>query len=188
MTDENNVPLRAIEIKIKGKNDSATAITLNNGTFISKLLPTGIYGLTITAPGYELYLDSMQIKEPPASVSILLHHIMHMLDEVKVVQKVLSMIQRDDTIEFNSNNYKVNPDADGTDLIRKMPAIDISGSKISAQGETVTKIVVDGQPFFSNDPYAALKNLPADMIEKVQVYNEKSDQEQFTGFSGREHN
>ena len=93
------------------------------------------------------------------------------------------MAQKDDTLEFNAGAFKVNPDADAADLVRKMPTIDISGKTISAQGESVTKIVVDGKPFFGNDPYAALKNLPADVIDKVQVYNEKSDQEQFTGFS-----
>jgi len=63
-----------------------------------------------------------------------------------------------------------------------MPSIEIRDKQITAQGESVIKILVDGKPFFGTDPFASLKNLPADVIDKVQVYNEKTDQEQFTGF------
>jgi hypothetical protein len=105
------------------------------------------------------------------------------LDEVKIVAKVLAMVQKDDTLEFNAGAYKVNPDADAADLVRKMPSLEISGKNVTAQGESVVKVLVDGKPFFDNDPYASLKNLPAEIIDKVQVYNEKSEQEQFTGFS-----
>ncbi len=107
----------------------------------------------------------------------------HKLKEVTIKQKMPAVVLKGDTTEYNASSYKVNPDADAADLVRKMPSIIINGNKVSAAGETVLKVVVDGRSFFGDDAYATLKNLPADIIAKVQVYNEKSDQEQFTGFS-----
>ena len=183
LTDERNKPIRPAEIKIKQKDaESSTATT--NWSFTFKSLKPGIYNISITAAGFEDYTNNFRISDANVNLGrIILLPANHILDEVSIVEKVLAMVQKDDTLEFNSGAYKVNPDADAAELISKMPTIQINDKQITAQGENVVKVLVDGKPFFGNDPYASLKNLPADIIDKVQVYNEKSDQEQFTGFS-----
>ena len=184
VVNEENTPLKAIELTITNHKDSTKSTTDKEGNFLIKTIATGFWYLTIIAHGYEGYADSFQVSNANINLGqIRLQHVVHELDAVKIVEKVLAMVQKDDTLEFNSGAYKVNPDADAADLIKKMPSIEINDKQVTAQGETVTKIVVDGKPFFGNDPYASLKNLPADIIDKVQVYNEKSDQEKFTGFS-----
>ncbi|MBE2290353.1 MAG: outer membrane beta-barrel protein [Chitinophagaceae bacterium] len=104
------------------------------------------------------------------------------LDEVKIVAKIVAVAQKDDTVEYAGSAYKVNINADAAELVRKMPGIELNGKEVRAHGETVLKVMVDGKPFFGDDPWATLKGLPADVIQKVQVYNDMTDQERITGF------
>ena len=186
VVNENNKPIPSAIISVFQKDSTRHTTTTNKeGAFLVALTTTGKFYLSINAPGYEEYTDSTDLSKAPSGVfpRIILHTAVHMLDEVKIVEKIMAMVQKDDTLEFNSGAFKVNEDADAADMVRKMPTIEINDKQITAQGENVVKILVDGKPFFGTDPWAALKNLPADVIDKVQVYNEKSDQEQFTGFS-----
>ncbi|MCC6817857.1 MAG: TonB-dependent receptor, partial [Bacteroidia bacterium] len=89
--------------------------------------------------------------------------------------------QKNDTFEFNASNYKVNPDATAENLITKMPGITNENGTIKAQGEEIKKVTVDGQDFFGDDAAAALKNLPAEIVDKIQVFDRSSDQAAFTG-------
>lgn len=105
--------------------------------------------------------------------------------ELKAVEKVATQAraeQQGDTTIFNAGAYKVNPDATAEDLISKMPGITNDNGTIKAQGEAVKRVLVDGTAFFGDDASIALKNLPAEVIDKVQVFDKLSDQAQFTGF------
>lgn len=104
------------------------------------------------------------------------------LEGVKITSDRLAVQQKDDTTQYDAGMFKTNPDATAEDLIRKMPGMDLSSGTPKTQGEQVKKVLVDGKPFFGEDPSAALKNLPAEVIDKVQVYDEKSEQSQFSGF------
>ena len=108
------------------------------------------------------------------------------LDQVEVKEKIPLATQNGDTTDYNSSAYKVLPDANAEDLIRKMPGVVIENGKVQAQGEDVKEVLVDGKPFFGNDPNAALKNLPAEIISKIQIFDQKSDQANFTGFDDGE--
>jgi len=102
------------------------------------------------------------------------------LDAINIRTKSIEM--NGDTTEINAGSFKVNPDASAEDLIAKMPGVMKSGGDLQAQGEKVQRVLVDGKPFFGEDPKAALKNVPADAISKVQIYDAQSEQSQFTGF------
>ena len=95
--------------------------------------------------------------------------------------KTQAVLVKGDTTEINANNFKVNPDATAEDLVGKMPGVSSSNGQIQAQGETVKKVLVDGKPFFGEDPNAALKNLPAEVVGKIQIYDAKSEQSLFSG-------
>jgi hypothetical protein len=90
--------------------------------------------------------------------------------------------QKGDTTSFNANAFKTQTNAQAEDLIRKMPGITMQGGQIQAQGEQVQKILVDGREFFGSDPSIALRNLPADAIDRVEVLDQRSDQSRLTGF------
>ncbi|HMO61608.1 MAG TPA: TonB-dependent receptor [Ferruginibacter sp.] len=105
------------------------------------------------------------------------------LDAVTIVSKAPPVSQKDDTLQYNASQFKVNPDATAEDIIKKMPGITVDrAGTVTAQGEQVRKITVDGKDFFGDDATAALRNLPAEIIDKIQVFDRLSDQAQFTGF------
>jgi len=104
------------------------------------------------------------------------------LKEVKVVGQVTAMEQKGDTTQFNAAAFKTNPDATTEDLIQKMPGITVINGTVTAHGETVNRVLVDGKPFFGDDAALTLKSLPAEIVDKIEVFDKLSDQAQFTGF------
>lgn len=106
-----------------------------------------------------------------------------MLDEVVVEAKAVEIMVKGDTIEYNADSYKVQESAVVEDLLKRMPGVEVDADgKITVNGQEVKKILVDGKEFFSDDPKVASKNLPAKMVEKLQVLDRMSDMAQMTGF------
>jgi hypothetical protein len=100
-----------------------------------------------------------------------------------VINNTAPVKQSGDTLNYAASQFKVNPDATSEDMIKKMPGITVDKSgTVTAQGETVKKVTVDGRDFFGDDATATLRNLPAEVIDKIQVFDKLSDQAQLTGF------
>ena len=90
---------------------------------------------------------------------------------------------KEDTVEYNAGSFKTQPNANVEELLKKLPGVKVEkDGTVKAQGEKVNRVFVDGKEFFGNDPKLATRNLPADAIDKVQVYDRQSDQSQLTGF------
>jgi hypothetical protein len=87
-----------------------------------------------------------------------------------------------DTTQFYADAFAVNKDASAEDLVSKLPGLTMEGTSVRSQGEDIRQVLVDGRQFFSDDPMIALRNLPAEIIERVQVYDKLSDQAELTGF------
>ena len=105
------------------------------------------------------------------------------MDQVVVEGVQERVTQQGDTTVFTMRDaFKVNPEANAEDLIAKMPGIVVDDGSVQAQGENVQRVLVDGREFFGNDPRTALQTLPAEIIEKIEVFDRLSDQAQFTGF------
>ncbi len=105
------------------------------------------------------------------------------LGTVTVIARTPPVIQKGDTSQFSASQYKVNPDATTEDLIKKMPGITVAkDGTVTAQGEQVKKVTIDGKDFFGDDASAALKNLPSEVVDKIQVFDRLSDQAKLTGF------
>ena len=106
------------------------------------------------------------------------------LKTVVVTGQEVQVVQRGDTTSLNAKAFKTNPDATAGDLIGKMPGISVDASgKTQAQGEQVQQVLVDGKPFFGTDPDAVLKNLPADAVDRVEIFDQQSEQSRFSGFN-----
>lgn len=90
--------------------------------------------------------------------------------------------QKGDTTQFNAGAFKTNPDATLEDLVKKMPGMVVENGQVKVGGEQVQKITIDGKEFFGDDASMALRNLPAEVVDKIQVFDRLSDQAQFTGF------
>ncbi|MDD2298980.1 MAG: TonB-dependent receptor [Fermentimonas sp.] len=113
-----------------------------------------------------------------------------LLSETVVTAKAPEIVVKGDTLEFNADSYKVTESAVVEDLLKKMPGVEIdSEGNITVNGKAISKILVDGEEFFSNDPKVASKNLPAKMVDKLQVLERRTEMAQMTGFDdGEEEN
>ncbi len=143
--------------------------------------------LVVSADGYESQRNYVNWRTRPSENGfeikldpIVLLKKKDKIEEVEVKTKLI--VQKGDTTEMNAGNFQVNPDASAEDLVKKMPGVTSSNGQVQAQGEQVKKVLVDGKPFFGDDPNTALKNLPADVISKIQIFDGRSDQSAFTGF------
>ncbi len=159
-------------------------VTQADGSFKVSVPISAKYKLKVTYLSYKSYVQEINVKKSNISLPLIkLEEDFLLLKDVAIESTQIRVVQKEDTLEFNSAAYKTNPDATAEDLVKKMPGVTTDGSTIKVHGEEVKKVLVDGKEFFGDDPNATLKNLPADMIDKVQVFDKQSEQAQFTGFS-----
>lgn len=160
------------------------AIADTEGRFTLKEVSKGGYVLKITMLGYEELKGEVNLVDQDLNVgSLRMVADSKVLQQVEIKSQMITALQNGDTSEFNAGAFKVMKDASAEELIEKMPGVTIENGQIKAQGDNIQQVLVDGKPFFGNDPTAALKNLPAEVIEKVQIFDAQSDQSQFTGFN-----
>lgn len=106
-----------------------------------------------------------------------------LLNQVQINAEKIAVQVKNDTIQFNAGAFNVKPNDVAEDLLKKLPGVQVeTDGTVKAQGETINKITVDGKPFFGTDPKMATKNIPADAIDKVEIFDRKSDQATFSGF------
>ena len=141
------------------------------------------YILQISNTAYADYIDKIIVDDKPINLGIIsLITKAKLLEEVVVKQKIAAIRMKGDTTEYKADSFKVGVNANVQDLLKRLPGISVNGKgEITAQGQTVKKILVDGEEFFSDDPAVVTQNLRADAIDKVQVFDKKSDQAAFTG-------
>lgn len=179
-------PLISATVAALSVSDSSAvtaALTSNEGTFVLTGLPKGNYILRIAYTGYTVLQQALSIEAADKNLGTIKMEVnAKVLKEVNIVETQVRVEQKGDTTEYNANAYKTNPDATAEDLIKKMPGITTDGGTVKAQGEEVKKVLVDGKEFFGDDANMALKNLPAEVIDKVQVFDKMSEQSQFTRF------
>ena len=155
------------------------------GTFTLNKLTKGKFILLISYPDYADYVEHFALDEAKpqhdfGKISLTLKA--KLLQEVLIKGTVAAMKIKGDTTEFNAKAYTIQPNSKVEDLLKQLPGIQVDkDGKITAQGETVKKVLVDGEEFFGDDPTLVTKNIRGDMVDKVQLYDKKSDQSAFTG-------
>ncbi|HET9055215.1 MAG TPA: outer membrane beta-barrel family protein [Chitinophagaceae bacterium] len=158
--------------------------TDTKGFFELSNLPAGKAILIVSYPSYADYTDELELTENQTVVKNNIPVITKakLLEEVIVKQKFSAIRIKGDTTEFIADSFKVRANANVQDLLKKLPGIQVnSKGEITAQGEKVEKVLVDGEEFFSDDPAVVTENLRADAVSKVQVFDKKSEQAAFTG-------
>ncbi|MBM4169556.1 MAG: hypothetical protein FJ215_10455 [Ignavibacteria bacterium] len=182
----NKKPLQDAHVILMQVTDTAKlgAVTSATGGFKFSRLSRGNYVLKITHVGYAPYQASVVLTGEEVNLgNIELVEISIPLGEVEVQGKLPLAVVKGDTTEFFADAFKTTPDANAEDLVAKIPGVTVEEGRVQAQGETVRQVLVDGRPFFGEDPNAALRNLPAEIVERVQVFDRQSEQAEFTGFS-----
>lgn len=153
------------------------------GHFTFDAVNLGTYSLRVSFIGFEELRKAISVTDnsPIIVDSLLLLEDSKQLNEVKVIGQVAAVIQKNDTLQFNAKAFKVNPDANADELIEKLPGAVIDNGKMQIQGEEVKQVMIDGKLFFGKDATAAMKNIPAEVIDKIQVFDQLSEQSQLTG-------
>jgi hypothetical protein len=182
-------PVGNATLTLMQKKDSSLisfTMTDNNGRFDLTNIQNGEYRLLITHINYHNNNQVFKIDDKHKNIdlgNIFMNDRNKVLSEVTVTNEAPPVTLVGDTIQYNAGSFKTQPNANVEDLLKKLPGVKVEkDGTVKAQGEKVQKVLVDGKEFFGNDPKIATKNLPADAIDKVQVYDKLSDQAQMTGF------
>ena len=186
---KDRIPVTGATVSIYLQNDSTkkdiqTTLTNVTGGFELTGIAAGNYFFEISSIGYQNLKRPVILKDSIKDMGILSFAKQGKdLADVTIISTAPPVTQKGDTTQFSANQYKVNPDATTEDLVKKIPGITVAkDGTVTAQGEQVKKITIDGKDFFGDDASAALKNLPSEVVDKIQVFDKLSDQAQLTGF------
>ncbi len=154
----------------------------SDGKFSMQAIP-GKYLLSVTYPGFADFSDSITLTDQPFDMGIIyLIPKSKLMEEILIRKTIPAIRMKGDTIVYKADSFKVQPGATVEDLLKKLPGVTVDRSgNITAQGERVKKILVDGEEFFSDDPTITTRNLQSGMVEELEVFDKKSDQAEFTG-------
>lgn len=155
-----------------------------DGRFEITRVPNGNYILKVSFVGYESARMPLRVSnEDLARVIVFMKEDPLTLDEVRISGLRPEVEVRGDTTVYNADGIRLNPDATAEDLVRRLPGITVEDGQVQAQGEQVRRVLVDGQEFFGDDALLTLRNLPAEIVGQVELFDEQSDQARFTGFN-----
>jgi len=186
LTDpETRKALPGATVRLSALRDTSyrfSTLTDAEGRFRFEGLRPDSLRLSFSSVGYENLSRSLRLTAAGADLGDLpLPRSARELSGVVVRGSTPPAVQKGDTVQFNASSYKTTPDANAEDLVRKMPGITLENGQVRANGETVQRVTIDGRELFGDDATAALRNLPAEVIDKIQVFDRLSDQAQLTG-------
>ena len=181
-------PLREAAVSLTLARDSSYVgfgITDGDGRFALRNVAVGRYVVQVSALGFQPRRLPVVVSaaSPAPDLGLLrLGPLAHKLGEVIVTQSLAPVEVRGDTLDFNARAFKTQPNAAVEALLKKLPGVEVArDGSIRAQGQTVSRVLVDGKPFFGDDPKLATRNLPADLIDRVQLFDQQNDQAAFSG-------
>lgn len=186
ITDAQGEPLIQASVRVLAAADSALvkgAVTNVSGRFAIENLKPGKYIVEASYVGYTASYSNISMADADKRLKPIALSESSIVLRDAVVKGVRTPIKvKEDTVEFNAEAYKTQPNSVVEDLLKRLPGVEVSSDgKITANGQEVKKILIDGKEFFSDDPTVASRNLPVNMVEKLQVVNRKSDLARITG-------
>lgn len=183
----NKQSLKDASITVLDGRDSSLevfALAKADGSFAIANISLGAMIIQVKFQGYEPYSKQVLFSQANANMDlgiIYLRTASKDLGNVTVTQSVIQM--KNDTMEISASAFKTKPNAVAEDLLKKIPGMEVAkDGSVKSQGETVQRVLVDGKRFFGDDPKMATRNLPPDVIDKIQLFDDLSDQSKFTGF------
>lgn len=185
---DDNTPLPNVTVLLLNTDSIIVheTLTLSDGTFDFEQIEAGDYVLRLQYLGYERTDERVELVQNVDLGTLYLHENARLLDEVTINMRPPVGKQLGDTTQFNAAAFQTMKDASAQDLIEKMPGMISQDGALQAQGEAVAQILVDGKPFFGTDVKAALQNLPAEIIQNIQVFDKLSDKAELSGFDDGE--
>lgn len=189
--DVTNEPLEAATVYVENPADSTLvsySISEKDGDFIVKGKTTAQeLNFFISYTGFQVYTKKISLEEGKVSNlgNIRMSPADNTLDEIQIIGARPPMVVKTDTLEFNAASFATRPDANLEELMKKLPGVEVdTQGNITVNGKPVSRILVNGKEFFGNDPKIATKNLPKEIIDKIQVTDTRTRSEEFTGKAG----
>jgi Outer membrane protein beta-barrel family/Carboxypeptidase regulatory-like domain len=174
-------------VSVTPESDSSDAeftITDKHGSFIIRNLNPGNYRLLITFEGLRHISKKFSVHAAEKDVdlgTLYMQKVSDLLQEVVIQRPPMSI--KKDTVEYTADLFATKPNAFVEDQLKKLPGVEVDASgNITAQGEKVTRVLVNGKRFFSDDPKLATRNIPPDIVDKYQIFDDLDDQSKFSGF------
>ncbi|MEM0999796.1 MAG: TonB-dependent receptor [Bacteroidota bacterium] len=193
--DENGDPLPSATVMLTAKSDSvlaAFAMSNSEGNFKLSTVDQGAYFLQVTFLEYEQFNRDIEVGKKAGELALgdlTMLEKSTTLDDVEITDERIPIRIKGDTVEYDAKAFTTRPNSNVEDLLKRLPGVEVDqDGNIKAQGESVTKILVDGKEFFGDDPKVASKNLPAEAVDKVQVFDKMSEIAEFTGIDDGERN
>jgi len=194
LLSETATPLPSAAAVLLDPSDSTLiyfSVTGQDGRFLMTNVKRGEYLLQISLIGYKTFYRNVSLPGTSGSdqgVVIMVPKV-YDVEGVVISRERIPMKLKADTIEYDARAFRVNPDAVAEELLRKLPGLEVDrAGNIKAMGEDVRNVLVDGKEFFGSDPKVATRNLPADAIDKVQLFDKQSDESAFSGIDDGERN
>ena len=185
LKDVEDAPISGATVVLLQAKDSILykfAVSNVTGDFLIKKVLPGDYILQTTYIGFKMVNQPIKVEKDETVGAIIMEVKAEDVGTVTVEADRVPLEIKNDTLVYNADAYKVRPDAVVEDLLKRLPGVEVeSDGTVKAQGEEVTKVFVDGKEFFGDDPQTATKNLPADAIDQIEVFDKQSDMSEFTG-------
>ena len=187
-TNNQGLPGAVIEVYPTAKPERKSHYTSGAEGYVSiPSLANGDYTMVATFIGYKPLTKQFRVSGKNLSLGkLVITEDSHRIETVVKSVKALRTSQNGDTLSYSAGAFKVSNDADVEGLLKKMPGITIANGSVEAQGETIKKIFVDGKEFFGEDVNTAIKSLPAEAVDRIEVFNKLSDQAEFSGMDDGE--
>ena len=191
---ESGEPLIASTVRVMSMDTTrmvAGNATTRDGSFSIKSVKDGNYILKVSYVGYRDFYRNITVNKKESKGNLTIGTIMMKQNSIELTQAVVTaelkeMEMKDDTLIFNADAFKVPEGSVLEDLIKKLPGVTIEDGTIKVNGKTVRRILVGGKEFFGNDQNMSMKNLPAEIVDKVKTYDRQSDFSRITGIDDGE--
>lgn len=158
------------------------ALSDDKGKTVFDKVAAGKYVLKAELLGYKPLTKDIEVKGKLDLGALKMDPDKQVLDAASVSAAGNPIVIKKDTIEYNASSFKTTENDVLEDLLKKLPGVEVSeDGTVTANGQTISKITIDGKTFFLDDPQLASKNIPAKIIDKVKVVEKKSEQAEFTG-------
>ncbi len=169
-------------VNVKDSLRSKYSTTNENGVFIVKGLERAFHKLVVQSLGYRPFAEYVRVTENSTIRTLALKPDVTNLEQVEIEGQKIPVEQKGDTTVYNADAFTTNPDATAAELVSKMPGITVNSNGVDANGEQIQQVLFDGKRFFGQDPLLALNTIPANMINKIEVFDQQSERAQLTGF------
>lgn len=183
--DEPLIGATVIVLKKENSVMITFAVTDHDGKVELKGVPAGNHTLQITYIGYGTFERELRAEGDQVNIdlgTVRLRQDSKIIEGIVITEELIPIKITKDTIEYNADAFKTQPNATVEELLKRLPGVEVQeDGSIRAQGEDVKNVLVNGKEFFGNDPKMATKNLPAEAVKKVQVFDRKSQRAEFTG-------